>query len=511
MKRRVPKKTRGILRLPLFLLIWGIASLAMWVPAVHALVLNDHPSSQSFFYAGVVGLMLVTMIGLSMGNRVPQYGMPGQLLSLLATFVVLPVFLAIPVSDALGNTRFLNAYFDMVSSVTTTGAAIFGDGDRLPPSVHLWRGLVAWLGGLLMLIAAAAVLAPLSLGGFEVTARGAQGSGTISRQMERSDPRRHLVFVFKNIAPIYVGLTAALWVLLLITGGGLTTSAIHAMSVMSTSGISPVGGVENAQSGLGGEMIMFLFMFFALSRLTFSSDTLSSETRHLEEDPEFRMGVMLVIAVPLMLFLRHWVAALEVDASADLYSAIGALWGSVFTVLSFLSTTGFESAHWGAAQDWSGLETPGMILMGMAMIGGGVATTAGGVKLLRVFALYLNGVREMERLVHPSSLSGANRFTKRIQRDGAYVAWIFFMLFALSLAVIATAFSAVGSDFEEAMILAVASLSTTGPLTQIAGGEAIELVLLSPAAKLILCVAMVLGRLETLAFIALLSPKLWRG
>jgi trk system potassium uptake protein TrkH len=120
-------------------------------------------------------------------------------------------------------------------------------------------------------------------------------------------------------------------------------------------------------------------------------------------------------------------------------------------------------------------------------------------------------MREMERLVHPSSVSGEGSGNKRIQRNGAFVAWIFFMLFALSLALISIALSAVGSDFEHSLILAIAALSTTGPLTEIAGNAPIVLTSLAPAAKLILCFAMVLGRLETLAIIALLSPNFWRS
>ncbi|KIC11303.1 potassium transporter TrkH [Leisingera sp. ANG-M1] len=510
--RRPVKASLGVLRLPLFLLIWGIFALAMWLPAVHALVLDDHHTSRSFFYAGVAGLMLVVLIGLSIGNKVPRYGMPGQLLSLLATFTVLPVFLAVPVQDALVSTRFLNAYFDMVSAITTTGADIWGDPDRVPPSVHLWRAIVGWLGGLLMWIAASAVLAPMSLGGFEVTAKGEPGGGSVApAQMERADPRRQLVLVTRTLAPVYAGLTMVLWLLLMITGEEALAGLSHAMSVMATSGISATGGVENAASGLGGEMVMFLFMFFALSRLTFSSDTVTSGQGRLDKDPEFRTGLLIVFGVPLLLFLRHWVAAYEVDAAEDILQALRALWGTLFTVMSFLSTTGFESMHWEAARAWSGLETPGMILLGLAVFGGGVATTAGGVKLLRVYALYLNGLREMERLVHPSSVSGEGDRTKRLQKNGAFVAWVFFMLFALSLALVSTALAAVGTDFEQSLVLAVASLATTGPLTEIAGSEPIVLNLLATPAKLILCVAMVLGRLETLAFIALLSPNLWRS
>ncbi len=502
----------ALLRLPLFLLIWGAASLLMWVPATHALIVDDHATSRSFFYAGVVGMMMVTFIGLSMANRRPRYGMLGQLLSLLATFLVLPLFLAVPVQDALKTTTYLNSYFDMVSAITTTGADIFGDPGRLPPSLHLWRGIVGWSGGLLMWIAASAVLAPLSLGGFEVTARGEPGrGGRAGSMMERGDPRRRLMMVTRTLAPLYAGLTAALWGLLMMSGERSLTALSHAMSVIATSGISAVGGLENAQSGLAGEMIMFLFMFFALSRLTFSKDTAVSGYGRLDKDPEFRIGLMLVFGLPVLLFLRHWMAAFEVNASEDLEQGLRSFWGAMFTIMSFLSTTGFESADWGAARAWSGLDTPGLILMGLAVVGGGVATTAGGVKLLRVYALYLNGLRDMERLVHPSSVSGEGGGNRRLQRDGAFVAWIFFMMFALSLALISVVLAALGTSFENALVLAIAALSTTGPLVEVAAGAPIVLNQLLPGAKLVLCFAMVLGRLETLAFIALLTPNLWRN
>jgi trk system potassium uptake protein TrkH len=147
----------------------------------------------------------------------------------------------------------------------------------------------------------------------------------------------------------------------------------------------------------------------------------------------------------------------------------------------------------------------------MAIFGGGVATTAGGVKLLRVYALYKHGLREMERLVHPHSVGGQGTTARRIRREGAAVAWVFFMLFAMSIAVVMTALSATGLEFESTVILAVAALSTTGPVASVAGDAAISYGLLSDAAKLILAAAMTLGRLETLAIIALLNPDFWRA
>ncbi|MGV6804602.1 MAG: TrkH family potassium uptake protein [Ruegeria sp.] len=498
-------------RLPLFLLMWGIASLAMWIPAIYALALDDHPTSRSFFYSGLVGLFFVTIIALALAGRRPRRGTLGQLAVLLASFTVLPLFLAVPVHDALGNTTFLNAYFDMVSSITTTGADLFPDPERLTAPVHLWRALVGWLGGLLMWVSAAAILAPLSLGGFEITAQGQPGrpvSGVA--QSEKVDPRGRLIRVTMTLTPVYAGLTAVIWLLLLIAGEQGLTAVCHAMSVMATSGISPVGGLEGSTAGVTGEAILFLFLFFALSRLTFSKDTATTGYSRLDKDPEFRIGLMIVVAVAALLVFRVLAGVAEIGGHATGLQVLNVIWGMLFTVMSFLTTAGFESSYWNDAQQLSGLGTPGLVLMGLALIGGGVATTAGGVKLLRVYALYLNGARELDRLIHPSSVSGAGGGNRRIQSQGAFIAWIFLMMFALTLALFDVILAAEGVGFEQAMVLSVATLSTTGPLIELATDVPIRLIDLSVAAKLSMCAAMVIGRLETLAIIALITPALWR-
>lgn len=499
------------MELPLFLLVWGVFALGTWIPAAHALIRGQHAVSRAFFYSGLIGLFCVALIGLAMRGRRSRRGTLGQLLVLLATFVVLPVFLALPMFWAVRTTSFLNAYFDMVSAITTTGANLFTDPGRLDPSVHLWRAEVGWLGGLLMWIAASAILAPLSLGGFEVTTRGQPGQAPVVSSGGRAvEPRLRLLRVTATLTPVYVALTVVIWILLRLAGDAPLVAISHAMSVMATSGISPVGGLSGGASGVTGEAIVFLFMFFALSRLTFSSDTANRGEARLDRDPEFRAGLVIVLGLPLLLFVRHWLAALDVNAAADPMMGVRALWGGVFTVMSFLTTTGFVSADWTEAQQWSGLGSPGLILLGLALVGGGVATTAGGVKLLRVYVLYLNGRRELERLVHPSSVGSGADGNRRIRRDGAFIAWIFFMLFALSLAGVSLALAALGSGFEEAMVLSIAALSTTGPLIEVAAETPIRLAELSDAAKLVLSGAMVLGRLETLAIIALLTPDLWR-
>jgi trk system potassium uptake protein TrkH len=504
-------KTWRIIELPLTLQIAAVAAVAMLVPGFYALAQGDEASARIFGRSCLLGLLVIGMIALSLRGRKPIFGTHGQLLALLLTFIALPVFLALPLYSSIDDTTYLNAYFDMVSAVTTTGADIYADPGRLNSAVHLWRALVGWLGGLLMWVAASAILAPLSLGGFEVTAQGEPGrSVDVPMQLGRVDPRQRLLIVLGVLAPLYAGLTGILWVGLLILGEAPLVAFTHAMSVMATSGISSVGGLQSAAAGFAGEVLMFAFMVFAISRLTFSKDTVTSGNGRLDRDPEFRVALFIVIGVSLLLFLRHWVATFEIGTTDSLGQSLRAFWGGMFTVLSFMTTTGFESSEWDTSQDWSGLGTPELILMGLALIGGGVATTAGGVKLLRVYALYLSGLREMERLVHPSSVSGAAAGNRRIQKDGAFIAWIFFMLFALSIALISVTLAALGSSFEDAIVLTIAALSTTGPLVGMVTDGPLLLIELSAATKLVLCGAMVLGRLETLAIIALLTPALWR-
>ncbi len=500
-----------VLQVPFFLVLAGLTCLAMLIPAVHAAWVQDHLAARTFLYAAILGGTMTLLVALAVGARPRSRRGLDQLLALLGAYVALPVLMAVPFYETLRTTSFFNAYVEMVSCFTTTGAPLFAP-DRLSPSLHLWRGLVAWMGGLLIWVAAAAILAPRHLGGFEVTTSAEPGQGLIGVGYERrATTATRLVRVASRLLPVYGGLTLGLWACLVAVGDPALPALIHAMSTLSTSGISAIGGLAQAPSGGAGELLIACFLLFALSRLTFSSDTVTGTREGLLRDPEFRLGCALVLAVTLFLFARHWIGAYEVASVTNLSGAVAALWGGLFTVLSFLTTTGFESGDWFAAQAWSALPGAGILLMGLALVGGGVATTAGGVKLLRVFVLYRHGRREVARLVHPSMVGAAMGQSRRIRRHGAFIAFVFFMLFALSLAVTVIALAAAGLNFDAALVVAISGLTTTGPLVTAASETPVALSQLGVPAKLIFSAAMVVGRLETLAIIALLTPELWRN
>lgn len=502
-----------IVRLPFFVVLMGLGSLAMLVPAVHAVIMEDFTTMRVFFYGFILFSILTLTVGLATAGYAPHNIARSQLIGLLSAFTVLPLMFAVPFYEAVGSTTYLDAWFEMVSSFTTTGATVYDTSGRLTPSLHLWRALVGWLGGLLIWITAVSIFAPMNLGGFEVRATSRIGSGaaTSFTQIARiADPQERLVRYTLSLTPIYAGLTVVLWVALVVMGEFPYIALCHAMSTLSTSGISPINGLYFAASRFWGELLILIFFVFALSRLTFSKGLIGEKQKGILRDPEFRTALVLIGSVTGLLFLRHFLGSSDQGEAATLLEIAQALWGGLFTVTSFLTTTGFESHYWDGAADWSGLETPGLFLIGMALIGGGVATTAGGVKLLRIYALYRHGEREQQRLLHPSSIGGGGREARRIRKQGALISWVFFMLFALSIAAIMLLLSLTGVQFEISMVLAVSALSTTGPLAAVAAETPIAYSGIPDIAKAILAVAMVLGRLETLAIIALFNPEIWQ-
>lgn len=501
-----------LLQLPFFVILMGVGALSMYIPAVHGYTDRNYGASRIFLYSGTFFFLIAVLLGIATAANAPSRGPRNQLLTLLGAYTVLPILFAVPFREAVQDTTLFNAWWEMVSSFTTTGASLYAP-ERLAPTLHLWRALVGWMGGFFVLLTAIAILAPMNLGGFEVMSASPPGQGAAigALRARTVDPSERIRRYFVTLFPAYVGLTLILWVALQMAGDPPLVAATHAMSTLSTSGISPVGGTTATPSGLAGEVAIFCFLIFALSRQLYPSGRTIRTGRALADDPELKMALLFVTVVPTLLFVRHWVGALEVDEVKDTVAAVRALWGTFFTVLSFLTTTGFESTDWAEAQDWSGLGTPGLILAGLAVVGGGVATTSGGVKLLRVYALYRHGQREIEQLVHPNSIGGAGEQARRLRNQGAQIAWIFFMLFALSIAVTMLGLSLTGLDFEASTIFSVAALSNTGPLAAVVADHPLAWAELDNVARTISAAAMVLGRLETLAIIALLNPEFWRN
>jgi trk system potassium uptake protein TrkH len=488
-------------RLPLLLVFVGLGALAMLLPAIHGAVMGDHRIGRGFLYSGLSLMLICAMIALASGTSARRLGGPlqGPAFALIAAYGILPPLLALPMAQA--GMPFGMAWFDMLSAMTTTGAPLFL-GEDLAPTLMLWRAMVGWLGGLFILVMAAAVLLPLGLGGAEVV------SERLRQRPDTPDGGGQLSKTALTIFPVYGAATLVMWMALTLAGERSFDALVAAMGVLSTSGISASGTAVAGNSGLLGEMIVFVFLAAALSRNTLPLRAHKGRMMRGERlyDPELRLGMVIVGITSAVLFIYHWIGRTPpTDATA-----LQAIWGGLLLGLSFLTTTGFSTTSTDVALSWAGLVSPGMLLMGLAMIGGGAATAAGGVKLLRIYALLRHGERELERLVHPHSLGGAGQTARYVRRSGAISAWVFFILFALSIAAGTALMTLLGMNFDAAIVFVIAAITNTGPLVTSLPDMGLTYQGLSQGQMVVLGGIMVAGRIELLVLLAVFSPDTWR-
>ncbi|MFV0472796.1 MAG: potassium transporter TrkG [Pikeienuella sp.] len=503
--------------LPVIGLVFATMAALMAIPALYAVSREAWEVAAAFGYSMIVTAIVGCLLIVAMRRRAESAGAFGEFTVLLATLAAAPAAAAAPVAAVSPLYGFDEIYFEMVSMITTTGATVFDRLGEIDSSIILWRAIVAWFGGLIALVMAYALLAPRNLGGFEVRGDRERSSavGRLAgdpvwaggRPSEAASQR--LSNAMRTVAPVYAGLTAALMILLLMLGHEPLEAAVFSIGVMSTSGVGAGQGAPFAASGLVGEVVIAIFLILAVTRHSYGGvGRRPLRLGALPADPEMRILFVTVIGVSIWLYLRHWIGVLELSAGASVGS-LSALWGGLFTVLSFATTTGYLSVDWQSAQNWSGLESPSLIFFGLAIMGGGIATTAGGVKLLRAYALYKHGARELERLVRPSSVSGARAGKRGLRREGAQIAWIFVMLFLVTLAAAMLLLSLSGMNFENSIAAAVAALSNTGPLFP-AVTKGSWLTSVSDEGRYALIVVMILGRVEILALIAMLNTDSWR-
>ena len=500
----------GTHRLSLVVVLTFLLGGLMGFVAVFAAFVGDFAAVPVFGISALIVASVSCMVAITARGRRGR-GRPGlEFAALIITYLLLPVLAALPLIQLVPTILPGQAYFEMVSALTTTGLTMFPELGQLTPVLELWRSLVAWLGGFTILSAAFGIMAPLNIGGFEVRASFAGTHGVDISSPEAIDPGGRFIRAALLVGPVYGALTLCLALILFSLGDPAFVALCHAMAVLSTSGLSPVGGLDGAASGWTGELLVLMFLLPAVTHRVYAIAPAESRVLELFDDPELNVALALALVLTLGLFLRHFSGAIDVGETTNLGEALRAFWGTLFTVVSFLTTLGFVSADWGAAQDWTGLPTSGLILLSIAMVGGGIATTAGGLKLLRFFALYKHGVRELERLVHPNSVGGYGRQARRIRREGAFIAWMFMMMFVLVNAMVVLALTLSGISYEAALVLGAAALTNTGPIVQFFEEAIGEMTALPIEARVVLELTMILGRVEVLAVIAVLNPEYWR-
>ena len=494
---------RTLKRLPLLFQIFGVGCSLMFVVSVYAVAVEFFREARIFFYIGLTGILIFSLFVLVISNRELKETGFGQLLSLILSFIFLPLFFAFPTWVILPTVNWMDAYLDMVGAFTTTGLPVF-EKEILSKPIHLWRALVAWFGGGLIWTAAFVILVPVNLGGFEAVSNKINSSKS-NRKLTLDERSTTLFKVGRKLIPVYVGLTIALWGCLTGLGTDGYTSLIRALSVISTSGISGPENFELDGAGFFGELLILMFLLLALSHTIFKSFYQKIRVKDILIDKEIRLGFFITVLGTVIISSKQITAGnIDEKLSYPLETIFESIWGNFFTVFSFITTNGYVSSFWDFSKISTDFSSIIIILMGLCLFGGGVATTAGGIKLLRISILFTAFSNETGKLLHPSSIVG-QKTSKNSLEISIFMAWIFFMLFIVSVAILTIFLALFEISFEDALLLAVACLTTTGPIIEMIDLREILILDLSLFSKMALIIGMVIGRLEILVALSLIS------
>lgn len=495
------------------LLVFAAGMAMVWA---YALIAGDHQAASSFAYGSISCLALAASARILLHGRFTAMERGGLLLILLF-YSLAPAMAAIPILSLKGVDSFSAAYFEMASALTTTGASIFWNVELVPDAVILWRSMLAGFGGLVCLVSALAILAPLSIGGFEVDHMIDRRAQTMNYEFlcasegaRTMDLEARIVWALRIVAIpylIFIGLCAFA---LAANGVAIFDAICLALGSVSTTGFVPQSEGVPGYRSLLVEMVLVAAMIPAAIGISAHVASMRSGVKSYLRNAELRYMAILVAATVIMLFFRHWVGAIETQSTDEIRAALAALWGAFFMAVSFVTTTGFESAAWDGATEWSGLKTPGVALVGLAIVGGGAASTAGGVKLIRAALLAKHSMGELRRLARPSSVQPIFSGGRSVTFDALRIVWVFVMLYAITVAVCALGLTATGFKFVDAFAGSIAAISNTGPLLPLISGEQGAYTSLDPIARFMLCGAMIVGRMETLAVVALFSVSAWR-
>ena len=494
---RIPKN------FPLFFKVLALACCLMFIISVYAFLVESFLEARVFLYTGLTGILVLSLISLATSNRNLRETGVIQVISFILLFLLLPLFFAVPTWIIVPGIDFIDAYLDMVGVLTTTGLQVFPE-DLLSKSINLWRAIVAWFGGGIILIVGFVILLPASRGGFDDFSRQKRNS-SFNRKLTLNERSFTLSKVSRQLIPIYIALTAILWCLLNSLGTDGYTSLIRAFSILSTSGISGSEKFGSDEAGFLGELVITVFLLLALSHNAFYYITKKVELKKALFDWELRFGLFTVFSVTFLFFLKEFNQInLGFNFNEALMNWCKLIWGNFFTALSFITTNGYVSLYWSEFKSLEVMPHITIILLGLCLFGGGLATTAGGIKLLRISVLLSSFSSETGKLLNPSSVIVINTKLKTLQVS-VFMAWVSFMLFIVSVSSLVIILTIFGLLFEDAIILAVACITTTGPLTEVLGLGSWLISDLSNISKIALVLGMVLGRLEILVVLSLIT------
>jgi trk system potassium uptake protein TrkH len=474
----------------------------MLPPILCSLIYDDGTTIvfiQSFFIIAIVGLLLWFPSRRSTRDLRLRDGflIVASFWIVLGVFGSAPFLLARDVHPSL-SIGFTDAVFESISGLTTTGATVLSGLDSLPQAILYYRQQLQWFGGLGIIVLAVAVLPMLGVGGMQLYR--AESPGPVKDA--KLTPK--ITKTAKALWYVYLGITVVCCLAYWAAGMTFFDAICHSFSTVAIGGFS----THDLSMAAFDEPLIHVvaIVFMVIAGVNFALHFLAWRDRsikHYFSDPEFSAYVRILVVFNLVVVgYLVWQLPLLVEDDPDLTIRELLLRG-VFQTVSISTTTGFTTDNFAV---WPGAIP--VILIFSSFIGGCAGSTAGGMKVVRWTLMYRQGMREFQRLVHPSAEIPVKLGTTAVNPRVVDAVWGFFAVYVVVFAVLLVVMMATGLDQGTAFSAVAATLNNLGPgLGDVAGGFGE----VSIVAKWAAVVAMLLGRLEIFTLLVLVTPMFWRG
>ncbi len=385
---------------------------------------------------------------------------------------------------------FTNSVFESISGLTTTGATVIIGLDQLPKSILFYRQELQWLGGMGIIVLAVAILPLLGIGGMQLYR--AETPGPIKDS--KLTPR--ITETAKVLWYVYLSLTILCAICYWLAGMDLFDAIGHSFSTIS------IGGFSTHDQSLGYfdsrtiDAIAIFFMLiagtnFTLHFLAWRSMSLAGYIH------DYELKIFLKIIAGLCFVCCSYLILENIYGNH-----LTAITHGIFQTVSIATTTGFTTTSY---QSWPTFLP--ILLIFASFMGACAGSTCGGLKVIRVLLLYKQGMREIKKLIHPSAIFTIKFGDKPVEETIINAVWGFFAVYTVVFAFLMLLLMASGLDQITAFSAMAACLNNLGPGL---GDVSANYADINLFAKWVLCLAMLLGRLEIFTLLVLLSPAFWR-
>ncbi len=403
----------------------------------------------------------------------------------LASFSAIPLILLEEPSLSITD-----AFFESFSGLTTTGATILNHIDDLPHAVLWYRQQLQWLGGMGIIVLAVAVLPMLGIGGMQLYRAETPGPVKDSKMTPRiADTAKHLWY-------IYLSLTIACAFGYWLAGMSGFDAICHSFSTIAIGGFSTHDASMGYFNSPAINMVCVFFLIIAGVNFALHYAVVQSKSlKNYFYDPEFKTFIFIQVVLTLICFTVLISSGTYQDTDKAFDQAL-------FQSVSISTTAGFATTSFA---DWPTLLP--LLLIFSSFIGGCAGSTGGGMKVVRVLLLYLQGLRELNKLVHPKAVFSIKMGKKVLPDRVVEAVWGFFSAYAAVFVICMLLLLATGMDELTAFTAVAAAINNLGPGL---GEVAANFSGIGDTSKWVLIVAMLFGRLEIFTLLVLFTPAFWR-